>query len=353
VEAVTKFYGQRDILSGSEAWWYRVGEGAFISAIGEGTVVVAAHYGRIAALDLATGAERWRLALPPLASALRGTISAGRLYVGVSFPGNASTEAPAVYAVDLATGRLVWEATLDEGTDLDWAPPVMGNGVVYVADTPSHPGSAPTSHLHALDAASGVHRWKADLHDDFASFHQIRPLVAGDTVYVVGSGALLAIEAATGRERWALRSTGGLPQPAGLVHGQLLVALGDRVSGLNPTDGRELWSVPSAARWGPGGASPVLAGDVLYVVEAARTMAIALPSGRVVWEVAVESVQEPALAAGALYVAGRRELVALDIGTGRPRWAAAVEGQPGSSVGVTGEHVIVAAADGTVVAVGR
>ena len=139
------------------------------------------------------------------------------LFIGTSFPSEGAVDPPVVYALDLATGRQRWRTVLDRGTDLQWAAPVVHGGQVLVADTLSHPGSAPTSHLHALDAGTGQLRWKADLHADQQGFFAEPPVVAGGLVYVAtASRRLLALEVDSGREVWR---TSGFPVVAGVRNG--------------------------------------------------------------------------------------------------------------------------------------
>jgi outer membrane protein assembly factor BamB len=156
--------GAYDARTGALRWSHRTGPNAFVTAVGNGTVVVAPQYGPLIGLELATGRERWRFRLAADQGPESGTIDGDTLFVGTSFPTEGAVDPPVVYALDLASGRQRWRTVLDPGTDLQWAGPVVDGGQLLVADTLSHEGSAPTSHLHALDAATGRRRWKADLH---------------------------------------------------------------------------------------------------------------------------------------------------------------------------------------------
>jgi outer membrane protein assembly factor BamB len=156
--------GAYDARTGALRWSHRTGPNALVTAVGNGTVVVAPQYGPLIGLELATGRERWRFRLAADQGPESGTIDGDTLFVGTSFPTEGAVDPPVVYALDLASGRQRWRTVLDPGTDLQWAGPVVDGGQLLVADTLSHEGSAPTSHLHALDAATGRRRWKADLH---------------------------------------------------------------------------------------------------------------------------------------------------------------------------------------------
>jgi outer membrane protein assembly factor BamB len=171
----------------------------------------------------------------------------GRLYAGTSFTSEADLRPPIVYAVDLATGRRRWRAVLEPGTDLQWGAPVVEGGLVLVADTPSHPGSVPISHLHALHADTGRERWKATLGEGEQGFHTQRPLVIGGLVLTVNtSGALLAVDAGSGRRVWRERRGPYLPLIVGTS--------GSRVLSVSTGSGRRLaWVIKTSPGQPPEG----------------------------------------------------------------------------------------------------
>jgi quinohemoprotein ethanol dehydrogenase len=120
-----------------------------------------------------------------------------------------------VYALDAATGRELW--VYDPGVDAQWGRyaccDVVNRGVavwkgrVYVASLDGY--------LHALDAATGRLTWKVDTltsrgSGDFHYFITGAPLIAGDLVVIGNGGAdfkgargsLSAYDADTGTFRW-------------------------------------------------------------------------------------------------------------------------------------------------------
>jgi quinohemoprotein ethanol dehydrogenase len=120
-----------------------------------------------------------------------------------------------VYALDAATGRELW--TYDPGVDAQWGRyaccDVVNRGVavwegrVYVVSLDGY--------LHALDAATGRLAWKTDTltgraATDFHYFASGAPLIAGDEVVVGNGGAdfkgargyISAFDLATGQFRW-------------------------------------------------------------------------------------------------------------------------------------------------------
>ena len=120
-----------------------------------------------------------------------------------------------VYALDAATGRELW--TYDPGVDAQWGRyaccDVVNRGVavwqgrVFVISLDGY--------LHALDAATGHRIWKTDTltgrgPGDFHYFASGAPLVAGDAIIVGNGGAdfkgargyISAFDLQTGKFRW-------------------------------------------------------------------------------------------------------------------------------------------------------
>jgi outer membrane protein assembly factor BamB len=331
-----------DAGTGQLRWTYRTGPNAFVRAVGSGWVIVAADYGPLIGLDLATGKQRWRFELASSQAAEYGTIAGDTLFIGTSFPSEGAVDPPVVYALDLATGRQRWRTVLDRGTDLQWAAPVVHGEQVLVADTLSHQGSAPTSHLYALDAGTGQLRWKADLHADQQGFFAEPPVVAGGLVYVAtASRRLLALEVDSGREVWR---TSGFPVIAGVRNGLVLAVLEDRLAALDAGSGVRRWEVPVR---GGGEHWPVLEGDTVYVASADDVIAVDATAGTTRWRVPLDpAVGPPVPAGGRLYVATRNRLLALDASSGRSLWTSA-RSRIANGPLAPSDSVVVATADGT------
>jgi outer membrane protein assembly factor BamB len=331
-----------DAGTGQLRWTYRTGPNAFVRAVGGGWVIVAADYGPLIGLDLATGKQRWRFELASSQAAEYGTIAGDTLFIGTSFPSEGAVDPPVVYALDLATGRQRWRTVLDRGTDLQWAAPVVHGEQVLVADTLSHQGSAPTSHLYALDAGTGQLRWKADLHADQQGFFAEPPVVAGGLVYVAtASRRLLALEVDSGREVWR---TSGFPVIAGVRNGLVLAVLEDRLAALDAGSGVRRWEVPVR---GGGEHWPVLEGDTVYVASADDVIAVDATAGTTRWRVPLDpAVGPPVPAGGRLYVATRNRLLALDASSGRSLWTSA-RSRIANGPLAPSDSVVVATADGT------
>jgi outer membrane protein assembly factor BamB len=219
-----------------------------------------------------------------------------------------------------------------------------------VADTLSHQGSAPASHLHALDALTGLPRWKADLHAPEQGFFPGRPVVAGDLVYLrTVSGLLLAVDTRSGREVW--RDQGGFPLVAGVRDGLVIALAGDdRLVGFDARTGARRWQTPvgggETERWA------VLHGDDVLVAGDGALVAVDAATGAARWRASVGEVVGPPVAVGdRVYVATRDRLVAVDRTSGREAWTSARLRLAIAPVVASG-LVVAATSDGTVAGFG-
>jgi outer membrane protein assembly factor BamB len=332
-----------DARTGKVRWAHRTGSNAFVAAIGGGWVVVAPQYGPLIGLDLATGEERWRFQLEEGQGPEAGTIAGDTLFVGTSFPSEGAVDPPVVYALELASGRQRWRTVLDPGTDLQWAAPVVAGRQVLVADTLSHSGSAPTSHLHALDADTGRRRWKADLHAPEQGFFAEPPVVAGDRAYLAtASRMLVAVDTRSGREVW--RDEEGFPLVTGVRAGLVIALIGDRLVGFDSATGARRWQTPVGS--GAGEQWAVLDGDTVLAT-GGGVVAVDAATGAARWRVATgDAAGRPVASGERVYVAARNRLVALDRATGGEAWTSARLRLATAPVVASG-RVVTATRDGT------
>ena len=204
-----------DLAEGTVAWQQPLGaQLATPLAAADGLVFVGLQGDRdtqpvIVALDAATGEERWRH--EPLApSALVSAVSVGDGSAFAVFTGLSET---VVVAVDLADGAERWNRRVG-GTIDPSAPPVVGDGAIYVTDL--------AGHTRALDAATGEERW------DFASNTLVlrgAPILVGSTLLVPAvNGEIDGIDVASGELVWRL-APDDAPVRALAGAGEFLVAV--------------------------------------------------------------------------------------------------------------------------------
>ena len=130
-------------------------DGAFTATpvVAGGVVFVQDMMSNVFALDLATGAVRWRRLFSATNPGPDGLAIVGDRVYG-------ATDASA-FALSAKTGRVIWERFLVTPVDryIDVAPQVSG-GTVYLSTIGQPPNGR--GHLFALDAATGKPRWRLD-----------------------------------------------------------------------------------------------------------------------------------------------------------------------------------------------
>lgn len=205
-----------------------------------------------------------------------GPVIAGdRVYLHVR-----AGEGETVESRRLEDGSLVWAGTYPtsypvkpEASEHGAGPfstPLLADGVLYTF------GIAEV--LTAWRAADGEVLWRRDFGQEFRepwAYYgtSLSPLFAGGHVIVhaggPGDGALVALDPATGEERWRLRGEGppygsaialeidGVPQLVSFTQNRLI--------GVDLATGRLLWSQPHAVQWDNTVQTPVAAAGLIIM----------------------------------------------------------------------------------------
>lgn len=218
-----------DARTGGERWRVPTGGSASSSpAIADDGVFVATADGSVLALDATDGRTRWRATVEMsdgqarVASDWAGplAVAGGSVYVAVRFD--------ALHALDARNGRERWRFAPERGVlDQSW----VADGTVYVAAMVGigESDEAPRQRLHALDAATGAKHWTRD--DEPGGHVETYAAVGNGTFYLAGIGDddsnLVAIDTATGRERWTHGADGRIEVAPVLVGDALYVTSGD------------------------------------------------------------------------------------------------------------------------------
>ncbi|TXS57814.1 protein kinase domain-containing protein [Streptomyces sp. t39] len=266
-----------------------------------------------------------------------------------------------VARLDPAGGAVLWSAGAGpDGTRAgpgdEGAAPVAAGGVLQVLP----PGG---TRYRALDPASGTVRWERDV-SAYATVRQAGGLV----LLVSAEGAVRAVDAATGADRWSGRHGGagtewtGTPDGTGPVFATTPSADGTstRVTAVGPADGRVLWTerlkgslTPVAAG---DGALHLLATDAEGFTDAVvrlDTAAPGHPSRRVGLTAPLDQAQA-AVAGDVVYVVGAGgSLLAVDTArsAGAERWRLETAVAHLSRPAPRGGHVYLSAGDGRLLAV--
>lgn len=257
-----------------------------------------------------------------------------------------------LYAVDRATGRQRWRFDL-KASDLHRRPPSPDNSYFdflqsspVVHDGKVYVGSL-SGALFAVDAATGKQVWNLGTLDAIRG----NPVIHGGRVYF-GSwdDHLYAVDLKTGKPVWRV-DTGGIVQSTPAID-QGRVVIGNRAAKLLAYDaetGKPVWSHDyTDGSWVE--SSAIAANGMLYVgsSDSLKLSAIAPDTGREVWQFKTGgwTWATPVLANGTLYVGAisgypyyfegvtlRHGFHAIDAATGREKWSFALPSVAGYVTG--------------------
>jgi outer membrane protein assembly factor BamB len=354
-----------------QAWATSIGGAVVLGTpvIAAGVVVIASwdlgagDTGGLVALDLATGAERWRYVTPyPTRSAPAIDVATGTVVAAL---GNGE-----VHAVALADGAPRWSRDLADGLDALasslWAAPTIADGRVF---------AAVQGRLSALDVATGAPVWTRELTPTYAWLGSLAAVTVADGTAIVNTArqdGTAAWAAATGAPRWLLKAARTVAvsatpvADAGTIY---LVNAAGTVSALSQASGAIAWSTsvtPEATDWDyTVTATPALVGGRLIVPTQYRELvALDASSGAELWRYATPGgplqfahyrAAEPGFAAssvatGDLLWVPRPDgvLAALAVADGRELWATQLGAPLVSAPAPAGDYLVVATFDGTV-----
>jgi outer membrane protein assembly factor BamB len=188
----------------------------------------------------------------------------------------------AVIALDAATGRTRWEHVYEpaphKGLNLEYGPgphatPLIAGDLLFAVGT--------TGRLMALEKATGKERWSQELWDAMGGTVQDRgyscsPLAYGENVLVTVGGkgqAVVAFRQRDGQVAW--KAADLQPSPSSLMvinldgQDQLLMFHANGIAGLDPRNGAVLWDHPHKTDWGLNIALPIWGEDKLLFVSSA------------------------------------------------------------------------------------
>lgn len=214
-------------------------------------------------------------------------VEGGRLYT-IYRPFGASSrrgEEEAVVALDAATGKTIWEfkypaptqgVDFREGAGPHSTPLIVGNRLF---------ATSTRRELFAIDKTTGARIWSHDFMKEYGAPPPGRgysgsPMLYNGTIIVTvgGSGqAVAAFNQQTGALVWRAGTFEYAPASPILIdldgQPQLVVFGGDQVVGMDPSNGRTLWSHPHKTDWGLNISTPLWspADHLLFVSSAYGT----------------------------------------------------------------------------------
>jgi|SRR5580698_8341453 outer membrane protein assembly factor BamB len=202
-----------DETSGGYVWQTHDGNGA--AAIAEGVAFSSNEGHELSAINATNGATLWTVELKGtyLPSPLPSMAADGVVLV--------SDGSGAFWAIDQATGKLLWSHNIEEGTKY---PAAAANGRVFVC----------AAGCYAFDQ-SGDLLWSRTGNANSV-------LASGGMVFVSTSSGTFALDAATGNTMWHY-GLGGSSVAAALANG-ILYTSGHSITALNAKTGSVIWTAP-------------------------------------------------------------------------------------------------------------
>ncbi len=298
----------------------------------DGKVFTLDAAGQVSAFSASGGSAVWRKSLVPESEAKAGTGFMSQLTFSSSasggFGGGLAAENGRVYAVsgfgrvaalDPATGKAVWEKNL--GTPVRAAPTASGDRLFIISME---------GRFYCLNGFDGSEMWAVrGLPQNSSLVMSVSPAVDGDIVAVpYPSGDLLALSTVDGSAKWSesLTRSRAMSQLASLrdaaspaIADGVVYAVGHsgRMVATNAATGERLWSLNL-----PGTQRPWVAGDTVYVVDTAgQLMAADKATGNIRWTVKLPGEKiwsGPTMAGGLLWLASAGGQVAgVDAASGR------------------------------------
>jgi len=274
-----------------------------------GDTVYFASGDRMYALDVETGALKWRFPQDqPLGTRIRTTpaIMDNMLYFGA--------DDGKLYALNTSTGKGTW--LFDTRTSVG-STPTVADGIVYF-------GSA-DGHIFAIDTRTGaeVPSWKGG----FTAQDEISgaPVVANGIVYAISLDQVLhAIGAATGKERFNVRLGGTVLRQRPVVYDSYVYACaGAKISCFMARNLAPRWNLilPNDIA-----VTPAVSNDGLFVITADNTIYSFDPrTGRVLWKnppkLQYDVLAAPTISGGTLFVGTvLGGIYAINARTGEVEW---------------------------------
>jgi outer membrane protein assembly factor BamB len=285
-----------------------------------------------------------------------------------------------VTAIDIATGKVVWQQKYTAAFAKNQYATAMAKGP---NSTPMIAGNrlftlGVTGILTAWNIADGTIAWRQDYSSSIDTSKlfcgtAMSPMLEGGSLIVqVGSdvhgGRVLALDPATGKERWASKGPGpGYASPvAATIDGvrQIVTMTNGSIIGIDARNGASLWSIAFPDEWHENIVTPIWTGRMLIVSgtrQGTHAYAIARAGSawapKPVWKNADVTMYtaSPVYADGTIYGLSnkrRGQFVALDAETGTVKWATVGRDGNHASIQQTGQHLLFLT-DGGVLIVAR
>jgi outer membrane protein assembly factor BamB len=234
-----------------------------------------------------------------------------------------------VRAMDLASGKALWENTCDAGKEPAYCTPAIDEGKVF---TVSRQGL-----VHCLDASKGDKVWSVDLVETYGSVppqwqHAWSPVVDGQALLLTAGGpeaVVVALDKATGKLLWKGGGTDGAgyaPVVVASIGGKkrYMVSALTSIRSVDET-GALQWTFTWQNTWKVNAPTPIVAQDLVFVTSGYGKGCALLDgaTGKALWqngEIA-SHFSTPVLHEGFLYsTTDPGRLVCMEMKTGQVKW---------------------------------
>ena len=257
--------------------------------------------GKLHAVDVENGSERWAVDIGGLGARSSPTVADGTVYVG--------SQDENLYAFDAVSGTREWAPFNTDG-EVNSSPTVVA-GTVFVG---SDDGT-----VYAVDAETGDQEWQFT--ESEAPINS-SPSVVHDTVYVGGDGGLYALDSATGEQRWLFETESSVETSPTVLADSVYFGHEESVYAINALTGKQQWTFTAAESTVE--TAPTVVDSVVYVgTDEGNVFAIDAEDGTQRWSYDTESssVNAPTVDDGVVYVSyGGFEIDAIDANTGQYLW---------------------------------
>jgi len=313
-------------------WSVPVGAGVGTPTVTDGsTAYVASGDDYLYALDMATGAQKWRFQTSFYGeSGSWIAIAGGTIYAAPCFVGS-NTQGAGLCALSTKTGKLKWSwyASCNCGPlPSIVVGPVVSNATVVFA---YHAGGAyGKMYVIALSAASGALLWQTVAGDGnpSGSMGPNLPAISGGNVYVGTDTGICSLTLTGGSVNWCSGPNAMSGSPA-VSKGVVYVTNGNTGSGqpslyaLNATTGAQVWQYAPTGGYFGYADPPAIAGGKAYFAsnEEGPIYALNATNGSLLFTFGAGSqnaktLSSPSIANGVVYVACYTGLCAYDSSTG-------------------------------------
>ena len=289
-------------------------------------------------------------------------------------------EQEVVTAIDLASGKQAWQHRYDAPYEVNPAARTHGPGP---KSTPIASGGrlftlGISGVLSAFDAASGKLQWRKHYAKEFDAaapdFGVAMSPAVDDGLLVVHvggnrSGALTALDTASGKEKWAWKGDGpAYASPLIATFGgtrQVVTHSRSHLVGVSASDGTLLWRIPFATEYDQNIVTPVIVDDlVIYsgINKPLTAVRVSQPGGKwaaqPVWENAdlPMYMSSPVAAAGHLFGLTHRnrgQFFCVDAKTGKTAWTTRGREGENAALVIAGDVLLATTTEGELVVARR